>query len=146
MRNAVFSLVALSLTALLALWLIFDPFHPDWTVPAFHFSVTHTVLFQFKKDADPQAIRSACNEMMALRTACVNPSSLELYIKSLTGGKDNSPEGLQHGATHGFVVEFASTQDRDYYVSQDPAHQKLKKSMASLVENVVVVDWENGQF
>ncbi|KAK7697096.1 hypothetical protein SLS64_013889 [Diaporthe eres] len=83
---------------------------------------------------------------MALRTACVNPSSLQPYIKSLTGGKDNSPEGLQHGATHGFVVEFASTQDRDYYVSQDPAHQKLKKSIDSLVESVVVVDWENGQF
>lgn len=58
MRNAVFSLVAISITALLALWLIFDPFHADWTVPAFHFSVTHTVLFHFKKDADPQAIRN----------------------------------------------------------------------------------------
>lgn len=44
------------------------------------------------------------------------------------------------------VIEFASTQDRDYYVSQDPAHRKLKQSMSSLVENVVVVDWENGQF
>lgn len=138
----------------------------------------------------------ACNGMMALRTACVNPSSLQPYIRSLTGGKDNSPEGLQvsprwqpptsglrgtsvdemltdglsqHGATHGFVsaapvllsrnmaradlcvgrakvVEFASTQDRDYYVSQDPAHQKLKKSISSLVDSVVVVDWENGQF
>jgi hypothetical protein len=64
--------------------------------------------------------------MMALRTACVNPSTLQPYIKSLTGGKDNSPEELQvsleyhkrlahegddmltdgvpqHGATHGFV-------------------------------------------
>ncbi|KAI7774849.1 stress responsive a b barrel domain-containing protein [Diaporthe eres] len=146
MRNAVFSLAAISITALLTLWLIFDPLRADWTVPGFHFSVTHTVLFHFKKDADPQAIRNACNGMMALRTACVNPSSLQPYIKSLTGGKDNSPEGLQHGATHGFVVEFASTQDRDYYVSQDPAHQKLKKSIGSLVESVVVVDWENGQF
>lgn len=131
MRNAVSGLVALSLMALLAFWLIFDPLHADWAVPAFHFSVTHTVLFQFKKDADPQAIRDvrmivlvlwysgvqlchfnmttrqndgtltldlwdkACNGMMALRTACVNPSSLQPYIKSLTGGKDNSLEGLQ---------------------------------------------------
>lgn len=58
MRNAVFGLVAITITALCTLWLIFDPFHADWTVPAFHFSVTHTVLFQFKKDADPQAIRN----------------------------------------------------------------------------------------
>lgn len=57
MRNAVFSLLAISVTALLAFWLIFDPFQGDWTVPAFHFSVTHTVLFQFKEDADPQAVR-----------------------------------------------------------------------------------------
>ena len=34
---------------------------------------------------------------MALRTACVNPDTLQPYIKSLTGGKDNSPEGLQVG-------------------------------------------------
>lgn len=131
MRNAVSGLVALSLMALLAFWLIFDPLHTDWAVPAFHFTVTHTVLFQFKKDADPQAIRDvrtvvlgfwcsavllchvnmttrqldstltldlwdkACNGMMALRTGCVNPSSLQPYIKSLTGGKDNSLEGLQ---------------------------------------------------
>lgn len=60
MRNAVFGLVAITITALLTLWLIFDPFHADWTVPAFHFSVTHTVLFHFKKDADPQAIRNVC--------------------------------------------------------------------------------------
>jgi hypothetical protein len=58
MRNAVFSLVAISVTALLAFWLIFDPLHRDWTVPDFHFSVTHTVLFRFKKDADPQAVRN----------------------------------------------------------------------------------------
>ena len=57
MRNAIFSLLAISATALLAFWLIFDPFHGDWTVPTFHFSVTHTVLFQFKEDADPQAVR-----------------------------------------------------------------------------------------
>lgn len=44
------------------------------------------------------------------------------------------------------VVEFASSQDRDYYVNQDPAHMELMKSMSSLVESVVVVDWENGQF
>lgn len=75
MRNAVFSLVAISLTALLALWLIFDPFHTDWTVPAFHFSVTHTVLFQFKKDAEPQAIQNVrpswwCFACPALRCPC----------------------------------------------------------------------------
>lgn len=58
MRNAVFGLVAITVTALCTLWLIFDPFHADWTVPAFHLSVFHTVLFQFKKDADPQAIRN----------------------------------------------------------------------------------------
>lgn len=32
---------------------------------------------------------------MGLSSACVNPSTLKPYIKSLKGGKDNSPEGLQ---------------------------------------------------
>jgi hypothetical protein len=57
MRNAVFSLVATSIIALLTFWLILDPFRGDWTVPAFHLPVTHTVLFQFKKDADPDHVR-----------------------------------------------------------------------------------------
>jgi hypothetical protein len=46
--------------------------------------------------------------MLALRNLCVHPTSQQTYIKSLTGGLDNSPEGLQvcqgtQKLTHFFV-------------------------------------------
>lgn len=47
--------------------------------------------------------------------------------------------------THGFVVEFASAADRDYYVSDDPAHRAFVQSIDGLVEKAVVVDFQDGE-
>ncbi|KAK3944366.1 stress responsive A/B barrel domain-containing protein [Diplogelasinospora grovesii] len=109
-------------------------------------TITHIVLFQFKRDASPGAVDVACARMMALKESCVLPTTQQTYIKSITGGKDHSPEGLQDGLTHGFVVEFASTADRDYYVSSDPVHQTFKKDVATVVEKATVLDFTNGSF
>jgi Stress responsive A/B Barrel Domain len=43
--------------------------------------------------------------------------------------------------THVFVAEFESAEDRDYYVSKDPAHAALNKSIKHLVEKAQVVDF-----
>ncbi|GAB1320904.1 hypothetical protein MFIFM68171_11114 [Madurella fahalii] len=109
-------------------------------------SVTHTVLFQFKADAKPEDVKAACDRFLALKETCLHPTSNSIYIKSLKGGKDNSPEGLQNGATHGFVVEFDSVEDRDYYVSTDPTHQAFVKSIGDLVEKAIVVDFVDGVY
>ena len=83
-------------------------------------------------------------------------------------GKDNSPEGLQvrtihpvlfplaflrqladnkqNGMTHGFVVEFASAADRDYYVSTDPVHQNFVKSIGDVLEKPTVLDFTDGVY
>jgi hypothetical protein len=42
------------------------------------------------------------------------------------------------------VVEFASKEDRDYYVSKDPAHQAFVKSIDGKTEDVRVLDYELG--
>jgi hypothetical protein len=89
------------------------------------------------------------------------------YILSLKGGKDNSPEGLQvcshlvpshvspfqqladskqNGMTHGFVLEFASAEDRDYYVATDPAHQEFVKNVGEVVEKPTVLDFSDGVY
>lgn len=47
--------------------------------------------------------------------------------------------------THGFVVEFESEEDRDYYVSKDPAHQDFIKFAGELLQNVKVLDYEPGK-
>ncbi|KAF2715061.1 hypothetical protein K504DRAFT_396036, partial [Pleomassaria siparia CBS 279.74] len=55
-------------------------------------SVTHIVLFQFKSAVSPAAIKDFTSRMLALKHHCLHPTSNKKYIKSLSGGTDNSPE------------------------------------------------------
>ncbi|CAG8938043.1 unnamed protein product [Penicillium salamii] len=109
-------------------------------------SITHIVLFQFKLNAEEASIRDACNRMAALKDTCLHPSSKKPYIKSASGGKDNSPEGAQEGITHAFVVHFENAADRDYYVKIDPVHQEFVRSLDGLVERAQVIDFTDGIF
>ena len=53
---------------------------------------------------------------------------------------------MQKGFTHGFVIEFASVADRDYYVATDPAHAKLGGELMKNSEDITVVDYEVNVF
>ncbi|WEW59210.1 hypothetical protein PRK78_004679 [Emydomyces testavorans] len=108
--------------------------------------LTHIVLFQFKPQTSPEAIKDVCVRMLELKDNCIHPTSRRPYIKSVTGGKDNSIEKIQNGITHAFVVEFENAQDRDYYVQEDPAHQAFVKSVGSVLEKAHVVDFTEGVF
>ncbi|KAJ5952627.1 Dimeric alpha-beta barrel [Penicillium vulpinum] len=107
-------------------------------------SITHIVLFQFKSELATEVIHDACERMIALKDNCVHPTSQSPYIKSASGGKDNSPEGIQNGITHAFVVEFTSAADRDYYVQSDPAHLAFVKFLDGLIEKAQVIDFSDG--
>lgn len=48
--------------------------------------------------------------------------------------------------SYGFVVEFESDEDREYYVKKDPAHAEFVKSIAGLVEKVGIMDYQPGVF
>lgn len=52
----------------------------------------------------------------------------------------------QAGYSHAFVVEFASEEDRRYYLEEDAAHLELKKSLKPLLERVGVVDYTPGVY
>ncbi|KAK1752940.1 hypothetical protein QBC47DRAFT_387405 [Echria macrotheca] len=109
-------------------------------------TITHTVLFQFKAGLPVEDVKAACARFLQLADTCAHPTRGGTYIISLKGGKDHSPEGLQNGITHGFVVEFASVEDRDYYVAKDPAHMAFVKSIEDLVEKAIVVDFTDGEY
>ena len=47
----------------------------------------------------------------------------------------------QNGIQWGFVAEFDSLEDRDFYVSTDEAHQAFIASVGTIVEKVIVVDY-----
>ncbi|KAK3948185.1 stress responsive A/B barrel domain-containing protein [Pseudoneurospora amorphoporcata] len=108
-------------------------------------TITHIVLFKFKASAGADKISTISNRFLELKEQCVTMAQ-QPYIRKISGGRDNSPEGLQGGLTHAFVVEFESAAERDYYVNLDPIHQSFKKDIEPFVEKVTVVDFTNGAF
>ncbi|KAL4872816.1 hypothetical protein BDV12DRAFT_161578 [Aspergillus spectabilis] len=108
--------------------------------------ITHIVLFQVKADLTAEVINDFCKRMISLKDNCIHPTSQKPYILSSSGGIDNSPEGLQGGITHAFVVEFATAEDRDYYVEKDPAHRAFVGTLGDVIEKAQVIDFTSGIF
>jgi len=108
--------------------------------------VVHIVLFEFKPSVGKAIIDDVCRRMLELQQTCLHPESKSPYIISTVGGRDISPEGHQGGFTHGFVSQFASEEDRDYYLEEDTVHLGFVKSLEGVIENVRVVDFTPGAF
>lgn len=87
-----------------------------------------------------------CESMLALKDKCIHPTSKKTYIKSMVGGLDNSPEGMQSGITHVFVAEFENAEDRDHYVFKDPAHLAFVEEAGKVILKARVVDFTPGVF
>ncbi|KAH8694677.1 hypothetical protein BGZ61DRAFT_478261 [Ilyonectria robusta] len=108
--------------------------------------VTHIALVQFKAEVSATEISTAIENMLSLKDRCLHPVTGKPYILSAKGGADNSIEGMQDGITHAFVVEFASVEDRDYYVTKDPAHHEFFQSLGPVMAKGQVVDFTPGKF
>ena len=93
----------------------------------------HVVLVKFPAHKAHRMADLAAN-LEALRRAL--PGFL-----SCTGGPYSSPEGLNQGYTHGFVMTFADTAARDNYLTH-PDHEKLKQAFLPDLEGVVAFDFE----
>lgn len=59
-------------------------------------------------------------------------------------GKNRSWEPFSKGMTHGFVLEFSSQDDLDYYLTEDPVHLEFSRLAKPFVEDSVVVDIQDG--
>jgi hypothetical protein len=47
---------------------------------------------------------------------------------------------------YGFVMEFESLEDRDYYVNEDPAHLEFKESVKKFEVKIGCLDYSPGVF
>ena len=56
-------------------------------------------------------------------------------------GPYDSPEGLNDGYTHGFIMTFESPQARDEYLPH-PIHEKVKDIVVPNLERFVVFDFK----
>lgn len=93
----------------------------------------HVVLFKFKDqstEADVKRIEQAFREL---------PGKIS-QIKAFEFGVNNSPEKLNQGLTHCFLLSFHSEKDRDAYLVH-PAHKAFTDIAGPHIDKVTVVDY-----
>ena len=96
-------------------------------------TLQHVVLFKFKPDATPEKVAEIVAAFEAL------PSKIK-EIKGFKWGTNNSPENLNKGLTHAFILTFDSAADRDAYLPH-PAHKEFGKIVGPYLADVTVVDF-----
>lgn len=97
--------------------------------------VQHIVLFKFKPETTPEKVAEIVAAFEAL------PSKIK-EIKGFQWGTNNSPEKLNKGLTHAFILTFDSEKDRDTYLPH-PAHKAFGGVVGSWLADVTVVDFTN---
>ena len=96
----------------------------------------HVVVFKFKESASAEDIEKVEKAFAEL------PKQIPL-IKEFEWGTNNSPEMLDKGFTHCFLVTFASEEDRAEYLPH-PAHQKFVSVLRPHLDEAFVIDyWAN---
>jgi len=96
--------------------------------------VKHIGLIKFKGGASQDQIDQVFSDLMDVSE---NITGIEDYVS----GQNSSPEGLDQGYTHGFVMTFADATARDSYLKH-PDHERFKSAALPLVESVVILDFE----
>jgi hypothetical protein len=97
----------------------------------------HVVLFSFKSTSSADDVKKIEDAFRAL------PSKIK-EVKGFEWGKNNSPEGLDQGFTHCFLVSFKSEKDREVYLPH-PAHMAFVDVLKPHLEKVLVIDYWSGK-
>lgn len=93
----------------------------------------HVVLFKFKEGTSKADISKVETAFSAL------PNNIP-EIMDYEWGLNNSPEGINKGFTHCFLVTFNSEEARAIYLPH-PAHKAFVDVLSPHLEDVVVVDY-----
>lgn len=93
----------------------------------------HVVCFSFKESATPEQIQKVVDDFAAL------PKKIPV-IAGFECGTNNSPEKLDKGFTHCFILTFKSAKDRDEYLPH-PAHKEFGTSLSGIINDVMVIDF-----
>lgn len=96
--------------------------------------VKHVALFRFKEGTAQEQIDKVLEALMDLTESI---PGIEDYV----AGTNISPEGLNKGFTHGFVMTFTDAAARDAYLPH-PEHERVKADVLPFIEDVVVFDFE----
>ncbi len=94
----------------------------------------HVVLFRWKPRVGAEQVRRIEEAFAALARALP-------FVTGFEWGRNESPERLDHGYTHCFIVTFAGPEGRDAYLPH-PLHQAFVREFVDPnLEDVCVVDF-----
>jgi len=93
----------------------------------------HVVMFKFKDSSTTADIKAIEAAFAAL------PKQIK-EIKRFEWGVNNSPENLNQGLTHCFLLTFKSEADREVYLPH-PAHKAFVTLVGPHVDKVTVLDY-----
>lgn len=96
-------------------------------------SLRHVVMFKFKDSSRPADVRT-------VEEAFAGLAKKISLIREFEWGTNNSPENLNQGLTHCFLVTFASEKDRDAYLVH-PEHQAFVEILKPHLDKVTVIDY-----
>jgi quinol monooxygenase YgiN len=101
-------------------------------------SVKHIVLIRFTDDASSTKVDELSKGFAAL-------ASLVPGITGFEAGQNTSPEGLNRGFTHAFVMRFVDPAARDAYLPH-AHHQAFVERLKPCLADVLVIDFEPSSF
>ena len=93
----------------------------------------HFVCFKYKSEVSKAKILEVENAFARLEKKIKE-------IKAFEKGLNNSPEGLNKGFNHCYLITFNSEKGRDIYLVH-PEHKKFVELVGPVVEDVFVVDY-----
>ena len=97
----------------------------------------HVVIFKFKDASSAQEVQKVVDGFRELKSKIPQIASFEF-------GTNNSPEGLNDGFTHCFLVTFKSEKDRDAYLPH-PAHKAFVELLKPHLDKAMVIDYWAGE-
>ena len=97
----------------------------------------HVVMFQFKEDVSKNQVTEVEEAFMALQGQ-IDP------IVDIEFGTNVSPEELNDGLTHCFLVTFKNKAGLEVYLPH-AAHQKFVDLVKPRLEKVMVIDYVNNK-
>ena len=95
--------------------------------------IQHVVCFKFKDEASQEQIKEVENAFAALKKKIPE-------IDKLEWGTNNSPEGLNKGFTHCFIVTFPNEKARETYLPH-PDHKAFVAILKPILDDVFVIDF-----
>lgn len=103
------------------------------TAPAVEGQYRHVVFFKFKDTATPEQVQG-------IEKAFIELSKKVDTVEAFEWGTNVSPENLNDGFTHCFLVTFANKAGLETYLPH-PEHEAFVSQLKPLLDKVCVLDY-----